>query len=157
MSDLTTLKKTTDSADKTKLLFNNYNKKQLSYPSAEVDAVVGFFEKRGFEKTAAFSVASVILEKAKQDGVRVFSLLETLEYLDKVKLSNLILNVLNSNRSSVSKIGYKTEQTDNYLESRNIIDANITGIEPLLAVVVQKDFSNDNSTFDLENVTWDGV
>lgn len=157
MSDLTSLKQTIDSAEKTKLLFNSYTASEVSYPSVEVDAVIGFFEKRGFGKSAAYSVASVILQKAKQDGINVFELLDTLEFLDAVKISNLVLAVLNSNRSRISKIGYRQEQAGNFLEARNILDVDIgTTTVPLLSIIL-KDFSNDAATFDLSDVTWDGV
>lgn len=157
MSDLTSLQKTIDSAEKTKQLFNSFTASAVSYPSVEVDAVIGFFEKRGFEKTAAYSVASIILQKAKQDGVKVFELLDTLQYLDSIKISNLVLAVLNSNRSKISKIGYRQDQTGNFLEARNILDTDIrTTTAPLLSIIL-KDFSNDTGTFDLSDVTWDGV
>ena len=156
MSDLTSLKKSTDSAEKTKLLFNSFFSNEVSYPSVEVDAVIGFFEKRGFGKSAAFSVSSIILQKAKQDGVKVFELLDTLKYLNKVQLSNLVLVILNSNRSSVSKIGYRQEQTGNFLEARNIIDVEIDQITAPLLTTILNNFSNDTGTFDLDSVTWDG-
>lgn len=122
MSSLDNIETNTDSADKTKLFFNRYFSKEISYPSNQVDAVVGFFGKRGFDTQASISVASILLQQAKIDQVNVFTLLETLEGLDKVKLSNLVAAVLNANRSKISKLGYKTQiDTENNLEHRNII------------------------------------
>lgn len=122
MSSIDNIQTITDSADKTKLLFDRYFTKEISYPSNQVDAVVGFFRKRGFDNQASISVSTVLLQQAKIDNVNVFTLLETLEGLDKVKLSNLVAAVLNANRSKISKLGYKAQvDTENNLEHRNII------------------------------------
>lgn len=122
MSSTTNIESNNDSASKTKRLFDRYFTKEISYPSNQVDAVVGFFRKRGFEELASISVATVLLQQAKIDNVNVFTLLETLEGLEKIKLSNLVAAILNSNRSKISKLGYKTQtDTENNLEYRNII------------------------------------
>ncbi len=122
MSSTTNIETNTDSADKTKRLFDRYFTKEISYPSTQVDAVIGYFRKRGFDEQASISVATVLLQQAKIDNVNVFTLLETLEGLDKVKLSNLVAAILNANRSKISKLGYKTQiDTENNLEHRNII------------------------------------
>jgi hypothetical protein len=109
-----------DSADKTRLLFDRYFTKQISYPSNQVDAVVGFFRKRGFDELAATSVAGVLLQQAKIDSVNVFTLLDDLTGLDKIKLSNLVTAILNANRSKISKLGYRGEINLENLEARNI-------------------------------------
>ena len=158
MTSTTYLNKRKDSAEKTKQLFNKFFSQTVSYPSAEVDAVVGFFEKRGFDTLAAFSVASVVLQQAKQDNVRVFDLLDTLKGYDRVQLSNLVLVIVNQNRSKISKIGIKDTNVEGrvYFEARNIID-----IETLVDVESQvsgdKEFSSSTSTLDSDNLTWDGA
>lgn len=158
MTSTTYLNQRNDSAEATKQLFNRYFTQTVSYPSAEVDAVVGFFEKRGFDTLAAFSVASVVLQQAKQDKVKVFDLLDTLKGFDKVELSNLVLVIVNQNRSKVSKIGIKDTNVEGrvYFEARNIID-----IETLVNVESQvsgdKEFSSSTSTFDTDKLTWDGA
>ena len=53
-----------DSADGTKKFFDQYFTEAISYPSNQVDAVIGFFENKGFEKLAARSTATVILQQA---------------------------------------------------------------------------------------------
>jgi hypothetical protein len=121
MSTIEDLQQPEDSADKTRLLFDRYFTKQLSYPSNQVNAVVGFFEKRGFDKLASTSVASVLLQQAKTDGANVFELLDSLKGFDKVKLSNLVTAVLNANRSKVSKLGYREPSNLDNLEARNIV------------------------------------
>jgi len=121
---MSTLDKVTPSQDSnatTRLVFDKYFEKEISYNSAEVNAVIGFFTKRGFEELAAISISSVLLEQAKKDKVNVYELLDTLTGLDKVKLSALVSALLNSNRSALSKIGYRSPANSNNLEARNIL------------------------------------
>ena len=65
------------------------------FPSNDVDAVVGYFESRGFDRTASISTATVILQQAKIDGVKVFELLDTLKGMDKVQLSYIVTEIAN--------------------------------------------------------------
>tara|TARA_B110000503_G_C7158377_1_gene418439 strand:+ start:2795 stop:3163 length:369 start_codon:yes stop_codon:yes gene_type:complete len=110
-----------DSADKTRVIFDRFFEKEIAYPSNQVDAVIGFFVRRGFEEQAALSVGSVLLQQAKIDGVNVLELLDTLNGLDSVKLSNLIVSILNANRSAISKLGLRNQSTTNPTEARNIL------------------------------------
>jgi hypothetical protein len=121
MSTIENLQQSTDSADKTRLLFDRYFTQQLSYPSNQVNAVVGFFEKRGFDELASTSVTSVLLQQAKTDGINIFELLDSLKGFDKVKLSNMVTAVLNVNRSKISKLGYREPPNLDNLEARNIV------------------------------------
>lgn len=101
--------------------FNQYFTKKISYPTNEVNAVIAFFEKRGFEKESAIAVSSVLLQQAKIDNVKIFKVLDTLEGLDEVKLSAVVAEVMNYSRSKTSSVGYKRENTVDKLERRNII------------------------------------
>lgn len=120
MSSVNSISTSTDSAQPTREFFDRYFTQSISFPSNQVDAVVGFFENRGFDKAAAASVASVLLQQAKIDGINVFKLLEGLQSFDKVKLTVLVATILNSNRSAVSRIGV-VEQLSSTVESRNIL------------------------------------
>jgi len=100
--------------------FDRYFTKQLEFPSNQVDAVVGFFENRGFEKTAAVSTAIVLLEQSKLDNINVFQLLDTLKGLSEVELSAVVTEILNYNRPRSSSLGFKTTPSTDTLESRNI-------------------------------------
>jgi hypothetical protein len=113
--------KNTDSAEPTKEFFNRYFTQSISFSSNQVDAVVSFFENRGFEKTAAASVATILLEQAKVDNINVFDLLESLKTLDKIKLTALTTAILNANRSAISKLGYRETNVTNTIEARNIL------------------------------------
>lgn len=101
--------------------FNQYFTKKLSYPANEVDAVVNFFEKRGFEKAAAISVATILLQQAKIDDVKVFKLLDTLTGLSEVQLSAIVTEVLNYNRPRTSTLGYRRTEAADKTEKRNIV------------------------------------
>lgn len=121
MSSTEQIKSTTDSQQFTRELFDRFFTKSISYPSNKIDAVIGFFEKRGFEKNAAISVASVLLEQSVVDNVNVFELLDQLKGLDAVALNSLVTAILNNNRSKISKLGYRQQPETNQLEYRNII------------------------------------
>lgn len=100
--------------------FDNYYKAKLEFPASEVDAVLAFFQKRGFENTASASVSTTLMQQAKIDNVPVFKLLDTLTGLDEVQLSTLITEILNYNRAKTSTLGFKLEQEKNLVEVRNI-------------------------------------
>ena len=100
--------------------FDKYFTGKLEFASNEVDAVIAFFEKRGFEKAAAISTGSILLQQAKLDGIKVFVLLDTLKGFDEAKLSAVVAEVLNYNRLNTSVLGFKNTTVTSTLEKRNI-------------------------------------
>ena len=112
---------TNDSANEVKAFYDEYYTKPLSYPSNQVDAVVGFFESRDFDKSAAISVATVLMRQAKLDGVKVFELLDTLKGLNELQLSAIVTEVMNASRDRISTIGFKVDNNINQVEARNIL------------------------------------
>lgn len=121
MSSVTNISTPNDSAESTREFFNRYFSEVIAFPSNQVDAVVGFFENKGFERAASASIASVLLEQSKIDNINVFDLLENLKSFDKIKLTALVTAILNSNRSAISKLGYREENTPTTFEARNIL------------------------------------
>lgn len=119
MSSLPNKPKTSEG--KTTEFFDKYFTKKLSFPSNEVDAVIGFFLKRGFDNGAAQSTSTVLLEQAKIDNINVFTLLDTLKGLDEIQLSTVVAEVLNYNRDSTSSVGFRRPQTVDKIEKRNIV------------------------------------
>jgi len=101
--------------------FNNYFSKKLSFPTNQVDAVTTFFEKRGFDKTAAITVATTLLQQAKLDGVSVFKILDTMTGLNELQLSAIVTEILNYNRARISTLGYKRTKGVDKSEKRNIV------------------------------------
>lgn len=114
----------TNQADfkETKTFFNRYYTAELSYPASEIDAVVSFFTKRGFDLKPAVSVATVILQQAKLENVAVFEVLDTLKGLEDVQISAVVAEVVNLNRPVTSVIGNRNITNEiKSLDSRNIL------------------------------------
>ena len=91
------------------------------FPSNQVDAVIGYFENRDFDKVSAQTIGTVLMQQAKLDDVNVFELLDTLKGLDTLQLSAVVTEVLNYNRSKVSTLGYRLNTSTDKLETRNVL------------------------------------
>ena len=68
--------------------FDKYYTKSISFPTNDVNAVVGYLEKRGFSSEAARATTTVLLTQAKLDENPVCQLLDTLKGLSETQLSN---------------------------------------------------------------------
>ncbi|MEK9804668.1 MAG: hypothetical protein VW551_00045 [Euryarchaeota archaeon] len=112
--------KFTSSDDSVREFFNNFYTAKLEFSSNEVDAVIAFFEKRGFESTAAYSISTILMQQAKIDNVPVFKLLDSLKGFNELQLSTLVTEILNYNRSKTSTLGFRLESQKTLLESRNV-------------------------------------
>jgi hypothetical protein len=110
-----------DSGTEVKNFFDSYFIQNINFPAEQVDAVVGFFKKRGFDDLAANSTAIVLLQQAKLDEVNVFELLDTLKGLSELQLSAVVTEVLNYNRQKNSTLGYRQQDNSERFESRNVI------------------------------------
>jgi len=95
---------------------------KFEFSANDYDATVGFFIKRGFNRTTAEDTAYIILQQAKIDSVPVGQLLEQLSYANPATLSELISTVLNGNRYKSSRLGVRNTRTTKDTVSRNIID-----------------------------------
>jgi hypothetical protein len=115
------INKSPDSAAEVKEFFDKYFSKKISVTSNQVDSVVGFFVKRGFDNSSAIAVSTVLLQQAKIDNVNIYQLLDTLQGLNEVSLSKLVATILNSNRSKISTIGFIIENPATTSEERNIV------------------------------------
>jgi hypothetical protein len=98
---------TTDSADATKVFFDQYGVQPLEFAANEVDSAIAFFKGKGFGETASRTTAVTILKQAKSENLSVFKLLDTLAGLDALTLSSLVAEILNNNRKSISVLGYR--------------------------------------------------
>ena len=117
MSSLPNKPKTSEG--KTTEFFDKYFTKKINFPSNEVDAVIGFFLKRGFDQGAAQSTGTVLLEQTKIDNINVFTLLDTLKGLNEIQLSTVVAEVLNYNRDSTSSVGFRRPQTVDKIEKHS--------------------------------------
>lgn len=111
---------TSSSSDEVRSFFDNFFKSQVTFPSNQIDAVVGYFLKRGFDEQSSKSTAIVLLNQSKIDNVNVFKLLDTLSGLNEVQLSSVVTEILNASREKTSILGFKLLELDETIESRNI-------------------------------------
>ncbi len=101
--------------------FDKYFTKKLEFSTNEVDAVIAFFESRGFDRSAAISTGTILLQQAKLDDIKVFVLLDTLKDFNETKLSAVVAEVLNYNRINTSTLGFKSKSVIDTLEKRNVV------------------------------------
>ena len=112
----------TDSTTNTKEFFNSYYNTGISLSASDIDATVGFFESRGFDVSAANSIAATLLSQSKIENVNVFQIIDTLKGLNELQLSRVVSEILNYNRLNISILGYKTDNSaSTQFESRNVI------------------------------------
>jgi hypothetical protein len=111
----------TDSGIEVKQFFDKFFLHQVSFPSNQIDAVVGFFLKRNFDIESSRSTGIVLLNQARVDNVNVFELIDTLKTLTDVQLSQVVAQVLNAYREKVSLLGYRIPPLVNNYETRNIL------------------------------------
>jgi hypothetical protein len=111
----------TDSAIGTLKVFDAYTKTPLNIDAATFDAMVGFFNSRGFGDDSAKSMAYIIIKQAILDNYKPFELIDTLKGLDDIEISNLITEILNYNRYKTSSLGTASAFTPIKLVSRNIL------------------------------------
>lgn len=104
-----------------KTFFDNFFTKTISFPADQIDAVTGFFVKRGFDTNSANSIAIVLLTQARKENVNVFALVDSLKGLTDVQLSQVVTQVLNSTREKTSLLGYRVKPATDTYESRNIL------------------------------------
>jgi len=111
-----------DSATTTKDFFNSYYKEGISLSSNDIDAAIGFFQSRGFDISAATSVAATLLSQSKIEKVNIFQILDTLKGLNSLQLNRIVSEILNYNRLNISTLGYRIDtSTNNQYEIRNVI------------------------------------
>lgn len=109
-----------DSSEEVKSFFDKYFQHQITFPTNQIDAVIGFFQNKGFDDLGAKSTSIALLNQARIDNVNVFELLDTLKGLTDVQLSSVVTQVLNTYREKTSTLGYKILTVEESSESRNI-------------------------------------
>jgi hypothetical protein len=109
-----------DSAAGTKLFFDSYGKIPLEFAANEVEAAIGFFQSKGFDRDAAIVTASALLKQAKLDATPVFKIIDTLKQFTGIQLSALVGEILNNNRPSSSTLGFRVVSVNKENQTRNI-------------------------------------
>ena len=113
---------TTDSASATKDFFDSYYSEGISLSANDVDAVISFFETRGFDISAANSIAATLLSQAKIENVKIFQIIDTLKGLSAIQLNRIVSEILNYNRLNISILGYRSDTSSlNNYETRNLL------------------------------------
>ena len=74
--------------------------------------LLDFLKKEVLIKLVLQTIATIIMQQAKIDGVKTFELLDTLGGFDDVQLSSVITEVLNYNRTKISALGYKVDPSN---------------------------------------------
>lgn len=138
----------------TQLFFDTYYTQPVNFNDNELNAVVGFFQSRGFADSSAKAVSVVLLNQAKTDGIKVFKLIDTLKGVDNLQLSYIVAEVLNYNRKRTSVVGFKKDRTTSRFETRNIIEG--TPAPVVINSNVSNNFSATGFTIDSDTITWDG-
>ena len=114
------LSSSSDSADEVRSFFDKYFTHQITFPSNQIDAVLGFFLKNGFDDQAAKSTAIVLLNQSRIDNVNPMQLIDTLKTLNGAQLSQVVTEILNLYREKTSSLGFKVLNIESTYESRNI-------------------------------------
>jgi len=110
-----------DSSLNVRQFFDKFFVNKISFPSDQIDAVVGFFIANGFDQESANSTAIVLLNQARSDSVNVFQLVDTLKTLNDVQLSQVVAEILNAYREKISMLGYRIAPLVDTYEARNIL------------------------------------
>jgi len=110
-----------DSSVNVRQFFDKFFVNKVSFPSDQIDTVVGFFISNGFDQSSANNTAMVLLNQAKADSVNVFQLVDTLKTLDDVQLSQVVAEILNAYREKISMLGYRVAPLVDTYEVRNIL------------------------------------
>lgn len=111
-----------DSASDAKKFFNFYYEEGLSISANALDAAVEFFRKRGFQESAASTVATVLLSQAKIENTPIFKVLDTMQGLDELQLTQIVQEILNYRRIRISTLATKIDNSVLFeYEKRNII------------------------------------
>jgi hypothetical protein len=111
----------TDSTEVVKQFFDKFYLRPVSFPAAQIDAVVAFFMKREFDIDSARSTSIVLLNQARIDNVDVFQILDTMKSLTDAQMSQVVAQILNSYRENTSLLGYRIASVENPFEARNIL------------------------------------
>lgn len=102
--------------------FNTFYDVETNFNSSELDAVIGYFLKRGFGEVSAINTASVLLLQAKVDELNVQELIDTLKGVSDVQLSLIVAQILNLNRNKTSVLGFRDAAAQSQLfDQRNVV------------------------------------
>jgi hypothetical protein len=109
------------SGDATIRAIDNYYSQPFELHAGTFDMMKGFFQSRGFDKSAAESISVTIMKQAKIDGYNPLEVLDTLSGIDTVELNSVVAELINYNRFKTSFLGYSAGFAPFVEVSRNIL------------------------------------
>lgn len=101
--------------------FINFYVDPIEVNASILDAITGFFTARGFEESAALSIASLLISQAKKDNVNPLSFLDILKGYSDIQLNSLISEIVNYNRFKTSYLGFGNIFNPNPTVARNVL------------------------------------
>lgn len=121
MTNYSNLPITNNKLESTLQTFNAYYSQPIELSSTAYAAMTGYFTDKGFDKSAAESISTIIMTQAKIDGYNPMQILDTLKGLNSVELSGLVAEILNYNRFKTSNLGVARKFEPNPEIQRNIL------------------------------------
>ncbi len=115
-------KKEVNGTDATIQYFDGFYTKPYEFAVGDHDAVKGFFKGNGFTDAASDSITFSILKQAQNDGVNPQKVLDALRDTTPTLLTELVAEIMNTNRANTSFIGFKRDRASDNFAKRNIID-----------------------------------
>ena len=83
----------------------------------------GFFEKRGFDKSSAETIAVTLIRQATLDDYNPLEVLDTMKKFDGTQLNTVVSELINFNRFKSSYVGSSTAPNSFLPVSRNIAES----------------------------------
>ena len=109
-------------SDATVQYFDGFYTKPYEFAVGDHDSVKGFFKGNGFTESASDSITFSILKQAQNDGVNPQQVLDALRNTSPTLLTELVAEIMNTNRANTSFIGFKQDRKGDNFAKRNIID-----------------------------------
>lgn len=101
--------------------FDKYYDAPIEIDASTYALMRGFFESRGFDKSAAETIAVTIMKQAKIDGYNPIDVLDTMRSLQGAELSGVVGDIINFNRFKTSYLGQSTGFKPFEPVARNIV------------------------------------
>lgn len=112
---------TLDNASNSKAGLANFYSSDIPVKSSDLDAVIGFFESRGFSAESSETIAYILFYQANIDGYNPLAVLDNMNDLDGTELTALINEILNFNRFKSSFLGKTATYSTQPEVSREIL------------------------------------
>jgi len=101
--------------------FNGFYSTPIQLNAGSFNAMVGFFENKGFDSSTAKSITLVIMTQCQQDGINPMTIIDSMSGQDAASLSVLATQILNYNRYKSSYLGIANTVAPFVQVQRNIL------------------------------------